>query len=267
MHVWGNPWDRPDPRVSRVRAELGGIEWVGRPHSGPCFLLQSLTGWWGGGAVTGGAVAHPHSDSGIQGDVSFHGRIITLRGKILTDNGGQQLDAIDDLTSIFSERRWVTMTVEEPERGLARRLEVAPVSIPEPTLVTDTVAEVSLTVESASFPLLDVVERSVVIPAGGVDLTNDGTYRADLLIQMHGYLSTPGLDWSGGHWTFDASVGAGKLIEADLTNRKVSAPDTGIHYRQYAKGTWLRLPPGTTRVRRTGTGAGTVTAVWRSAWS
>lgn len=267
MHVWGNPWAPPDPRISRVRVELGDIDWVGRPHVGPCFLLQSLTGWWGGGAITGGAVAHPNSDGGIRGDVNFHGRIITLRGKILTEDGAQQMDAFDQVSSVFAQSRWQTMVVEEPERGIARCLDVAPTSLPTLTPVSDRVAEVSLTVESASYPLLDTVQQSVVVTAGGVDLVNEGTFPASLRIQMDGYLSKPGLSWSGGKWTFDASVGAGKMIEANLTTRIVSAPETGIHYRQYAQGTWLQLPPGVTRVKRTGTGAGTVTAEWRSAWS
>ena len=267
MHVWGNPWAPPDPRISRVRVELGDIDWVGRPHVGPCFLLQSLTGWWGGGAVTGGAVAHPNSDGGIRGDVNFHGRVITLRGKILTEDGAQQMDAFDQLAGLFSESRWRTMIVDEPERGLARRLGVAPVSMPTLTPVTDRVAEVSLTVESESYPLLDTVQQSVVIPAGGVDLRNEGTYRADLLVSMVGPLTKPGLDWSGGHWTFDSSITSGLTIEVDTKTRLVQNPATGAHHRHKFTGSWLRLPPGVTRVRRTGSGAGTITATWRSSWS
>jgi hypothetical protein len=200
--------------------------------------------------------------------VNFHGRIITLRGKILTDDGAQQMDAFDELTGVFAERRWRTLTVDEPERGMARCLDVTPVSLPELTPVTDKVAEVSLTVESATFPLLDITEQSAVITNAGVSLTNHGNYPAELVVEMRGPLSRPVvLDWGAGKWNFAASVGASQAIDVNMEKRLITSPDSTDHYRQYATGQWLALPPGTTTVRHVGGGSGSLRAVWRSSWS
>src|SRR5699024_1689724 len=161
------------------------------------------------GAVSGGVTPFDQADSGLHGDTHLHGRVVTLRGKILTDNGEQQMDAFDELTSVFASSgrvdrtvdepgrtmarmmtvgptalaengeqqmdafdeltsvfassRRVNLTVDEPERQMARMLTVAPTALPEPQPISDLVADVSVTVESDTYPLLDVSSQKVTI--------------------------------------------------------------------------------------------------------
>jgi len=265
-YVWGDPWEF-DPRLSRVTATLGDVPWVGRPHHGPCFLLQRLDGWWGGGAVSGGPTPFPAGDSGIHGDTFLHGRVVTLRGKVLTENGAQQLDAFDELGAIFATARRVRLEVEESERSMARYLTVAPVTLPVPQPISDRVAEVSVTVESDKFPLLDVVEQSVTIPAAGVSMKNDGTYRAYPVVSLVGPLTNPGLSWPGGSWTYNSTIPSGTTITVEMDRRWVRNLANTVHSRNVVSGSWLGLPRGATVVKRTGRGSGSIRAVWRSAWS
>ena len=268
---WGDPWARPDYRVSRVEATLGGVRWVGRPHQGPCFLLQRLDGWWGGGAVSGGVTPFDQADSGLHGDTYLHGRVVTLRGKILTDNGAQQMDAFDELTSVFASSRRVNLTVDEPERKLARMLTVTPTALPEPQPLSDRVADVSVTVESDTYPLLGVSAETVTLTTGGTPLRNNGNYPAGLSFALNGPLTNPGFTWSGGAWSYGGSIASGKRLFVDAVRRTVRDPDTTAHSRAkllgLGAGSWPQLVPGMTTFWRTGSGSGNITASWRPSWA
>lgn len=266
-YVWGSPWEC-DPRVSRVTADLGGVHWAGRPHAGPCFLLQRLDGWWGGGAVSGGAVPFTHSDSGVHGDTYFHGRVITLRGLILSNDGAEQMDDFDRVAAIWSTGRTQVLTVGEPERGIARQLLVSPVRLPEPQPISDLVASVSITVESDKYPLLDTREQSAAITTSGVTLSNKGTADAYPVVSLVGPLTNPAIVWPGGLWQYNLSVPAGTTLTVEMDRKRVRNLATTEHSRNNVSGShnWLALPPGDTVVTRTGAGSGTITAKWRSAW-
>ena len=265
MHPWGKPWHQ-DPRVSRVTAELGGLSWVGRPHAGPCFLLRSLTGWWGGGTVSGGAAAHTTSDGTTRGDTYLHNRIITLRGLILTDSGAQQFEAFDALTASVTRDRWLPLTVSEAERGIARQVTVTPVSLPDPQPISDLAATVSLTVESDDWPLLDVREQRKVVTPAGVTLQNSGTVDANVIATLRGPLTTPGLTWPGGSFRY-ATLASSQVRRIDMGREVAQNPSTGAWSAHLVTGDWLTLPPGSTTVKRTGGGAGSIELAWRSTWA
>ena len=237
---WGDPWARPDYRVSRVEATLGGVRWVGRPHQGPCFLLQRLDGWWGGGAVSGGVTPFDQADSGLHGDTYLHGRVVTLRGKILTDNGAQQMDAFDELTSVFASSRRVNLTVDEPERKLARMLTVTPTALPEPQPLSDRVADGSGPGEAGPDPRRGVCAEAGPLPPGGPPRRPPGHYPAGLSFALNGPLTNPGFTWSGGAWSYGGSVASGKRLFVDAVRRTVRDPDTTAHSRAKP----LALAPG-----------------------
>lgn len=268
QYTWGSPWGCPDPRLSRVVAELGDTRWVGTPHYGPCFLLQRLDGWWGGGAVTGGPVPFPAGDGGVHGDVFFHGRVVTLRGKILTDNGAQQFDAFDELAAIFASTRQRTLIVEEPERDTTRTLTVAPVTLPQPQPLSDTIADVSLTVESDGYPLLDLLTQSAVLtPGEGSQIQNIGTMEADLHGTLYGPLVEPAVTVGNTTWKYQSTIPAGERRVVDFSRRRVVDPATGTPSRIFATHGWPSVPPGQSRLAMGGSGAGRGDFSWRSTWA
>lgn len=270
MHqgVWGSPWACPlDPRLTRVRVSLGSTNWVGQPHYGPCFLIRRLRGWWGGGSVRGGSVDLESASGAVRGDVFRGSRLVTISGLILTESGAQQFAAFDQLAALFATDDYLPLVVSEGERGLSRQLWVSLESAADPEPVSDLVATVSLTVRSDGFPLLSTQRQGKIITSGGVDLVNAGTYPAALTVDMVGPLTKPGLSWPGGAWTYGASIPSGTTLQADMWGRSVWDPAGSGHTRRHAAGTWLSLPPGTTRVSRTGSGSGSLTARWRSSWA
>lgn len=273
MQQWWNPvWETgrfwtPDANVSRVVARLGGLEWQGRYGQGTPFVLRSLSGWWTGGSWSGGVVPWENADGGVEGDVIAGGRTVSMRMLIFTDHGADQMEALDDLAGVWADTRWHTLEVEEQDRGIARQLRVSPVDLGDPQLISDTVASTTWTLSSADRRLLSPTGETATVTAGGVDLRNTGNARADLTVRLVGPLSNPGLSWPGGSWRLNASVGAGSSFVVDMARRVVRNPATGTHARQHASGTWWSLPPGVTRVSRTGSGTGRVEASWRSSWA
>ncbi|WP_140398391.1 hypothetical protein [Brachybacterium massiliense] len=192
---------------------------------------------------------------------------MTLRGKILTETGDQQLEMFDEVASIFSTSRTVDLVIEEPERGLARMLKVAPVSLPDPQPLSDVMADVSITVESAGYPLLDVNPQSAVITPAGVRLSNAGTANADCTVRLRGPLMNAGITWDKKVWRFSGEIPAGVVVVADMGRRNVKNESTGVQWRRRASGDWLSIPPEGMHVSRVGSGAGSVTVDWRSSWS
>ena len=269
--VWGGtPTYHPCSPVERVNARIGGITWMGTPGPGTAFVLRSLSGWWSGGAWSGGGVDWDNADGGVEGDVFSGGRVVTLRGLIYTPSGAEQMAAFDRLAAVWAVDRWQTLIVDEPERGLSRQMRVAPRDLGDPQPISDQIAQVTWMVSSATFPLVSPTQKSAVLTSGGVSLSNDGTYPAALTVLLEGPLTNPGLSWSGGSWRYSGSVPSGTTLQVDMERRTVwnPAPSSGApHSRNLAAGTWLLLPPGLTKVSRTGSGSGTITARWRSAWA
>lgn len=266
--VWGEPgfWT-PDDRVSRVVARLGDLEWQGRYGQGSPFVLRSLSGWWSGGAWSGGPVAWDGADGGVQGDVHVGGRSVSMRFLVFTSNGAEQMDALDLLAGAWATNRWQALQVEESERGLVRQLVVSPRDLGDPELISDTVAAVSWTLTSADYPLVAPDLRKVTVPSGGVDVRNDGTYPAATTARLVGPLTNPGLSWDGGSWSYQGTVSAGQTITAEMWRRRVVDEATATHSRMRAQGSWLAVAPGTRKIKRTGSGSGRVELEWRSSWA
>lgn len=264
MSVCGHWHPTPEPCTI---VSLDGIDMVSS-GAGLFGLTAPIDGWANSGISTGGPVPWETADGGIMGDTPFQGRSLTIEGDIEAATHEEFAEAVEQLGSVLTYKRTAMLEVDETVHlGLVRQIEVTRVRPVQITALGPRHGIFTMQLEAADFLRTSVDENRVVVTTAGVDLRNIGNARADLLIEMKGYLSKPGLTWPGGSWNFDASIGDGKMIQSEMTPRKVYAPETGIHYRQYAKGTWLQLPPGVTRIKRVGTGAGTITAVWRSSWS
>lgn len=257
----------PDPCVSVTLP--GGIELLAEGVTGhSTFTLSSWDGWSNGSDVMGGATAWGTADGGIEGNVFFAGRNLMFSGMILAESPAEMWAAIEDLNSVLTDTRWGDLRVDEQHLGLARQIRVARGGRPVITPLTDRVAEYQIQFQSADFPRLGVDEHSAIITTSGVSLTNHGNYPAELVVEMRGPLSRPvTLEWDGGTWEFAASVGSTQSIDVNMKRRLITSPDSYTHYRQYATGKWLELPPGSTWVRRVGGGAGSLRAVWRSSWA
>lgn len=256
----------PTPEPCTI-VSLDGIEMVSS-GAGLFGLTAPIDGWANSGTSTGGPVPWETADGGIMGDTPFQGRSLTIEGDIEAATHEEFAEAVEQLGSILTYQRTAILEVDETVHlGLVRQIAVTRVRPVQITALGPRHGIFTMQLEAADFLRTSVDENRVVVTTAGVDLRNIGNARADLLIKMQGPLSTPGLDWSGGHWTFDSDINTSVAIEADMARRIVRNPVSGAHHRHRATGSWLRLPPGVTRVRRTGGGTGTVTAVWRSAWS
>src|SRR5699024_1752463 len=158
-----------------------------------------------------------------------------------------------------------------PERQMPRMLTVAPTALPEPQPISDLVADVSVTVESDTYPLLVVSSQKVTITTRGTPLRNDGTYPAGLSFALNGPLKNPGFTWSGAAWSDGGSIASGMRLFVDAVRRTVRHPDTAAHSRQrllvLGAGSWPQLSLGMTTFWRTGSGRGSITASWRSSWA
>lgn len=272
MPGWGtvptaSPW-RVDPCT--VVTLPGGLELVADDTSHPELTLARWEGWTSGADPRGGAVPWETADGGVEGDVHLAGLNPAFEGLISTDSPARMWELSEQIGSILTRDRWGVLRVDEAHLGLSRQVTVARGGRPVITPLTGTVARYQVQFQSASPLRLDVVEQSVVVPAGGVDLVNAGNHPAAVTLTMRGPLTNPGLSWGRESWTYQGSIASGQSIVVEMWRRKVMDPATSRHSRNRAVASangWLHLPPGTTRVSRTGTGSGTVTAAWRSSWA
>lgn len=247
---------------------LGDIEMVSS-GAGLYGITAPIDGWANAGVSSGGPVPYGNADGGIMGDTFFQGRSLTIEGDIEARDHAEFADAVEQLGAVLAHPRTGLLEVDETVHlGLVRQIEVTrtrPVQIsqlgPKHGIFT-------IQLEAAAFPRVDVEEQSAVITSAGVTLTNHGNYPAELVVEMRGPLTRPvGLEWDGGAWEFAASLNATLAIDVNMGKRLITSPDSFDHYRQYASGRWLTLPPGSTTVRRVGGGSGSLRAVWRSTWS
>lgn len=272
MPGWGtvptaSPW-RVDPCT--VVTLPGGLELVADDTSHPELTLARWEGWTSGADPRGGAVPWETADGGVEGDVHLAGLSPAFEGLISTDSPARMWELSEQIGSILTHDRWGVLRVDEAHLGLSRQVTVARGGRPVITPLTETVARYQVQFQSTSPLRLDVVEQSVAVPAGGVDLVNAGNHPAAVTLTLRGPLTNPGLSWPGGSWVYRGSVGSGQTIGVDMARRVVRDPATSKQSRNLVVASstdWLRLAPGTTRVSRTGTGAGSITAAWRSTWS
>ena len=273
MPGWGtvptaSPW-RVDPCTVVSLQDLT-VYGSRPPYDGTHFSLTGWDGWTNGVDRTGGPVPWENADGGVEGDVWEGGRSITLEGDIEAASHYEMMEAQERLGAVLTSPRWDWLVVDEEHLGLSRQIRVHRPSRPRITDLGITFAVWTLTLQAATFPRLDTTEQSKVIPSSGVDLVNAGNHPAAVTLTLRGPLTNPGLSWPGGSWVYRGSVGSGQTISVDMARRVVRDPATSRQSRNLVVASstdWLRLAPGTTRVSRTGTGAGSITAAWRSSWS
>lgn len=261
MYQCGHAWHQ-DPCV------LISVQGLDIVSDGPAPIgFSSLEGWTGGTAATGGPVPWEAADGGIQGDIHFGPRTITIEGDITAPDHREYTALAEEIGAVLTRPRSGILVVDETYHlGLVRQVEVVRTRPPLISPVGDRHGVFTLTLEAASHLRVDVDERSAVITAAGAGLENIGTADVPVVAHLVGPLSNPGLSWPGGAWAYSGSIPAGTTITVDMGTRVVRDPATTEHSRHRAAGKWLALPPGTTMVTRTGSGSGTVTAYWRSAW-
>lgn len=253
-------WPHKDPCIV---VEIGGIE-AASSGSGSGYSLSVLDGWEGGAPVHGGPISFEQADGGARGDVYYGPRTLIIGGGITAHSHEDLADMIGELSNLA---RYETLTVDEAvHTGHVRQVEVVrdrPVQI---TQQSTTYATWTMTLRTVDWPRVGVDALSAVIGSGTV-LRNAGTAPAYLSLALAGPLTNPGVTWSGGAWQYRGMVPAGTTLQVDMRHRVVRDPATSRRSRRLAGGDWPSLPPGDTAFTRTGTGAGTVTAHWRSTWA
>lgn len=262
MYSCGYGWHR-DPCLMIT---LQGLEIV---SDGPgAFGVTNIEGWRGGTAATGGPIPWEAADGGIHGDVFFGPRTVTIEGDIEARDHREYAELVEEVGSVLTRPRRDTLVVDETYHlGLIRQVDVVRTRPPMISQLGPTYGIFTLTLDAASSVRLGVDQQSATIASGGVDLQNIGDMDASVQVTLQGPLTNPGLSWPGGSWRYTGTVSSGTTLQVDMDRRVVRNPATTAHSRSQAAGTWLRLPPGATRVSRTGSGSGTVTARWRSAWA
>ena len=262
------PWTPvPDPCV--VVTLPGGVELAAElGHTRAGFTLGGWSGWDEGPEVVGGGVPWDTADGGIEGDVYLRGRDLAFSGLIIGRSPAHYWELRQELGSVLTVARWGDLRVDERHLGLARQARVARGGRPvfgDPR--SDRIGEYQVQFQSASHLRTDVDLQKVTVPAGGVDVRNIGNAPALVTARLVGPLTNPGLSWPGGSWSYQGSVASGQTILVEMWRRRVVDEATATHSRTRAQGSWLAVPPGTTSIKRTGSGSGRVELEWRSSWA
>ena len=270
MSHYGEPWNCPpvwsvpDPCIAVTLP--GGLELLAGGGSGSEFTLASWDGWTNGPEVRGGVVEWEHGDGGIQGDIHLSGLNLAFEGLIKGRSANHLWELQEDLGSVLTRQRWGVLRVDEEHLGLSRQVEVARGGRPTITPLSRTVARYSVQFQSASHLRLGVDEQSATFTTAGTAMQNIGNANAFPVVSLVGPLTSPGLTWPGGSWVYNETIPSGTTITVEMDRRRVRNLANAVHSRNVVSGKWLGLPPGTTTVKRTGTGSGSITAKWRSAW-
>lgn len=253
-------WSHQDPCII---VSIGDVEAV---SNGPThgYGLITLDGWEGGAPASGGPVGFEQGDGAVRGDVFYQPRTIIVEGDIhATDHE----DLADKIGALSALGRYETLTVDESvHSGWVRQVDVARMRPVQITTHGTIYATWTMTLETVDWRRVSVDLQAMALTTAGVSLLNQGTAEAALSLYLAGPLVTPGISWPGGAWQYSANIGTNNTIVVDVERRVVRNPATTEHSRRFAAGTWLSLPPGTTTLARTGTGAGSITARWRSSW-
>lgn len=262
MYSCGYAWHR-DPCMNITLQDLEIVS------DGPGALgVMSLEGWSGGTAASGGPVAWESADGGVHGDVFFGPRTVTIEGDIEARDHREFADLVERLGSVLTRPRQDTLIIDETYHlGLVRQVDVVRTRPPMISPLGPSYGVFTLTLEAASHLRFGVDPQAATLTGAGSDLENLGDMDAPVIARLTGPLVSPGVSWPGGGWQYRGSVPSGTTLIVDMQRRTVRNPATSARSRQHAGGDWLTLPPGKTRVARTGTGNGTVSVEWRSAWA
>lgn len=247
--------------------ELDGLEFSGNGPAGSGYGLTGWSGWLEGADATGGPEPFSGADGGYETRVSMQGRSITLEGRIVASSLGELWQMADDLARVLAGDRWSEMVVTEEALGLVRQLRVCRLRRPQITFdEARKTAIFTLELQSARFEK-EAVDLSKVTAAlgGAATLTNAGDYAAGMLVTLTGPLTDPAV-WIGpAGLRYTGTIPTGVSITID-TRTRVVRDANGYGYRRMVSGTWHKLQPGSTQVFTSGTGTGSVTYEWRSAW-
>lgn len=258
-------WRVPDPCV--LVTLPGGIELAADPSGGRAeFTLGAWDGWVNGPELRGGSVPWENADDGVWGDLYFQGLSMQFEGLIEGRSANHYAELQAELGSVLTRPRLGMLQVDEEHLGLYRQIEVARGGRPTITQLTDRIGRYAVQVQAASSLREDITEQTATITAAGTSLRNIGGADAHPVVSLIGPLTSPGLSWPGGAWTYSGSIPSGTTITVEMGRRRVRNLATTAHSRNLASGSWLALPPGDTVVKRTGTGSGSISAKWRSAW-
>lgn len=234
--------------------------------SGSIFGFSSFRGWDDEVETSGGPIAWAGTDGGVQGDVYFGSRVLTIEGDIEAPSHAALMEARAELGALLTRDRWGTMIVDETfHLGLVRSMTVSRRSL-QITNVGVQDAIFTMVLAADDFPRRDAETQTAVIPAGGATLKNLGDMDAAVTATLRGPLTNPGLTWDDKGWRYAGTIASGQTLTVDMRREMVRNPSTGIHYANKVGGDWIALPPGSTKVSRTGTGSGSITLGWRSTW-
>lgn len=268
MDEWAPDYRSMTAPPPQVAATLEGLTFMSGSVERSRITLSGWDGWMNGSDSRVDDGQWENADGGITTDVFFTGRSIRLEGLIIERTTRSLWERMEELGTVLTRPRWGWLTVEEGLLGgLTRQIYVRRARRPMVTPVSSRIATYTLELVSAEYPRLAPDGFSTVIPAGGVELMNEGDWPAALGGTIVGPRTNPGFSWPGGAWKYTGSVAAGQTLFLDFQRRLVRDPATTAHSRALAQGTWLALPPGRTTVSSTGTGSGSQTLSGRSSWS
>lgn len=261
----------PDPRVTGVHLELGGLAITGMvPRREPWgrVWFQNLDGWWNRPGSTGESTQRLLAHGGWDNRAFFTPRIIEITGLIDAPSRPALREGIEDLMSR------IPLDVREPlvvrEDGLTRHVMARQSGDPDVAweqggrllaewniqlsaadhrkLTGDgtgdswrTHGPVSLPMRRGGirFPLRFPWRSDAVTTSGRITLALAGTATPSIRVEFHGPVTRPGVReiGSGRRLWFDLTLTEGQTLSVDLITRSVLM--NGVSRRGTRRGDWI----------------------------
>lgn len=266
-----------------IALELGQVD-----ANGTTWIVNDATGM--GGPDTSGHVVQQSGDHGGWASPQFYGsRLMTLTVTALATSQAlrdvaraqmQQAVPVSDLALL----RWDEPV---PKQMLVRRsgplpeTEVADADVrfqigliaPDPRKYSTVLHQLTANQGPGPAGLAPPYTPPLTLPAGAgpmsVSVSNAGSFETRPLVTITGPMSAPGVvnQTTGQRVTFSTlTLGASDVLVMDFLNKQATL--NGAYRAADISSSWWLLPPGTTGVQLTGTGASgaAMTVAWRDAW-
>lgn len=260
---------------------------------GSVWVLETLTGWFGGVDVRGNPVDRPMLDGAFDGDAPLAGRTVEISGNVVATDRGALQQELDKLSAVLSGRQRrgqlvvdelvvpVTRTALVRLGGPTMIQRTGPVSAsfslslyaPDPTRYGTTPHSVVMgRYQAAAGRTYDLVFDRVY-PAGGNtgyrDILNLGNTGTAPVVTFNGPCVNPNLQAVGGTMLrLLMTINSGQSVVVDCQARTVTLLDASRRQYLSADSQWITLPPGPSSLYYTNdSGAGTCTVAWLDAWS
>lgn len=264
------------------------IEFGGTDASGVLWTITDLTG--DDGPPMHGQVVASAGDHGGWATPQFAGpRLMTLTLQVIAPTPAARDVARAQVAMAFPISDLATLRIDEPipKQMLVRRSGEIPGSkaadsdvrlviglvAPDPRKYSTVLHTASATQASAAAGLAPPLTPPFTLPAGAppmaVACTNAGSFETRPVVTITGPITGPAVvnQTTGAMVSFPGmTLAASDQLVVDLLARQSYL--NGVFRTADINSSWWVLPPGTTTVQVTGTGAtgSTMTVAWRDAW-